>query len=405
LYTDSLKMAGGKKKTDLGNKQKQGATKKIVEDKTFGLKNKNKSKKVQMYVKQVVKATEASFIDPKKQKEMDAAKKAKADKKKFKDETNALFQQVISQPKVPFGVDPKTVACAFFKAGQCKKRGDTCKFSHDQEICFGKKKAIGNKIDLTVDVEAMKAKKNEEDVAITDPVELAKAIEKKAKQMACETHIVCKHFLVAIEAKKYGWFWECPANTNGQVCKYRHALPPGYVFKDKKKSGDDDDDEEDKQTMEEKLDEMRRGVGPGAMVTAETFTEWKRKRDEAKSATDAAAEAKAQKTYKKGAKTTLTGRQLFEFDSSIFVDDEEAGDASSYVREFEDAAAAEAAKNGIVMGNATAVEPALEDPLDEAFEAQVAAGLVGEGGIDLPEGIEENLFLDEDLDDLPSDED
>ena len=43
-----------------------------------------------------------------------------------------------------------------------------------QEICFGKKKAIGNKIDLTVDVEAMKAKKNEEDVAITDPVELAK---------------------------------------------------------------------------------------------------------------------------------------------------------------------------------------------------------------------------------------
>ena len=75
------------------------------------------------------------------------------------------------------------------------------------------------------------------------------------------------------------------------------------------------------------------------------------------------------------------------------MDDEEAGDASSYVREFEDAAAAEAAKNGIVMGNATAVEPALEDPLDEAFEAQVAAGLVGEGGIDLPEGIEENLFL------------
>ena len=32
-------------------------------------------------------------------------------------------------------------------------------------------------------------------------------------------------------------------------------------MQDKKKSGDDDDDEEDKQTMEEKLDEMRR-VGP-----------------------------------------------------------------------------------------------------------------------------------------------
>lgn len=27
----------------------------------------------------------------------------------------------IIQPKVPFGVDPKTVLCAFFKAGRCQK--------------------------------------------------------------------------------------------------------------------------------------------------------------------------------------------------------------------------------------------------------------------------------------------
>lgn len=31
------------------------------------------------------------------------------------------------------GADPKSVLCAFYKAGQCKK-GDKCKFSHDLNI-------------------------------------------------------------------------------------------------------------------------------------------------------------------------------------------------------------------------------------------------------------------------------
>ena len=31
------------------------------------------------------------------------------------------------------GVDPKSVLCAFFKAGMCKK-GDKCKFSHDMNL-------------------------------------------------------------------------------------------------------------------------------------------------------------------------------------------------------------------------------------------------------------------------------
>ena len=39
---------------------------------------------------------------------------------------------------------------------------------------------------------------------------------------------VCKHFLHAIEKGIYGWFWECPS---GDKCIYRHALPPGFVFK------------------------------------------------------------------------------------------------------------------------------------------------------------------------------
>ena len=43
-------MAGGKK---AGGGKEQKKVQKIVEDKTFGLKNKNKSKKVQNYVKNV----------------------------------------------------------------------------------------------------------------------------------------------------------------------------------------------------------------------------------------------------------------------------------------------------------------------------------------------------------------
>lgn len=44
----------------------------------------------------------------------------------------ALFKPVQSQ-KIEKGVDPKSVVCAFFKAGQCGK-GDRCKFSHDLTV-------------------------------------------------------------------------------------------------------------------------------------------------------------------------------------------------------------------------------------------------------------------------------
>lgn len=35
--------------------------------------------------------------------------------------------------KVPFGVDPKTVLCQFYKQGNCEK-GRKCKFSHDLAV-------------------------------------------------------------------------------------------------------------------------------------------------------------------------------------------------------------------------------------------------------------------------------
>lgn len=68
-----------------------------------------------------------------KEKEKALRAKAQADEEKRKKEEAALFKPVQTQQKVPFGVDPKTVLCAFFKAGNCEK-GNKCKFSHDMNV-------------------------------------------------------------------------------------------------------------------------------------------------------------------------------------------------------------------------------------------------------------------------------
>ena len=67
-----------------------------------------------------------------KEKERALREKAKAEEEKKAKEAAALLKPVQVQ-KVPFGVDPKTVLCAFFKAGTCEK-GSKCKFSHDTNV-------------------------------------------------------------------------------------------------------------------------------------------------------------------------------------------------------------------------------------------------------------------------------
>ena len=58
--------------------------------------------------------------------------KQKAEEEKRRKEEAALLKPVPVQ-KIPFGVDPKTVLCAFFKAGTCEK-GNKCKFSHNLDV-------------------------------------------------------------------------------------------------------------------------------------------------------------------------------------------------------------------------------------------------------------------------------
>lgn len=63
--------------------------------------------------------------------------KAMRDKEKLQEEKRRKEEAALLKPvqvqKVPPGVDPKTILCAFFKAGTCDK-GTKCKFSHDLNV-------------------------------------------------------------------------------------------------------------------------------------------------------------------------------------------------------------------------------------------------------------------------------
>jgi hypothetical protein len=73
-----------------------------------------------------------------------------------------LFKPIQVQ-KVPFGVDPKTVVCIFYKQGNCEK-GKRCKFSHDLSV-----ERKGEKINLYQDTrEKDEEAKRKDDMADWD---------------------------------------------------------------------------------------------------------------------------------------------------------------------------------------------------------------------------------------------
>lgn len=280
-------------KQKLNEKNKAAKRQERASDKTFGLKNKNKSAKVQRFVQQV-EAT-ASGADKKKQAEKERKEAEKKAAAAAKAEAEKLFGSVVITQKVPFGVDPKTVLCAYFKEGQCTK-GTRCKFSHNLEA----DRKVQKK-DLYTDA---REGEKEQDMDTWDEEELRKVILSKHGNPKTTTDIVCKHFLDAIEDSKYGWFWVCP--SGGDQCKYRHSLPPGFVFKTKeqKKLEKLALEKQPKITLEDFLETERAKLPKNLTpVTLETFNKWKADRVKAKE--DAAAEEARKLTQKQ-----MSGRQL-----------------------------------------------------------------------------------------------
>lgn len=112
------------------NRRKEG-----LWNSAFTFFQKNKSAKVKQEVARIqaqeaVTGKSRATVEKEKEQQMRAKEKLEAEKRKK--EEAALLRPVQSQ-KVPFGVDPKTVLCAFFKAGHCDK-GNKCKFSHDLNV-------------------------------------------------------------------------------------------------------------------------------------------------------------------------------------------------------------------------------------------------------------------------------
>ncbi|KAJ3356789.1 hypothetical protein HDU91_005503, partial [Kappamyces sp. JEL0680] len=181
-----------------------------------------------------------------------------------------------------------------------------------------------------------------------DQAQLENAINEQEKgrvNLNRATDIVCKFFLEAIESSKYGWFWECP---NGKDCKYRHALPPGFVLK-KKETEEERKEREAREkanqiTIEDFLEKERHALGPDTTpVTAESFAKWKaervQKRVDLENATRKA-KLEAMQKMKQGMKNTgmtFSGRDMFEFNPDWAEDkndgEEEDMDLSQYKRD------------------------------------------------------------------------
>ncbi|KIV87238.1 hypothetical protein PV11_02796 [Exophiala sideris] len=288
-------------------------TKASVEDKTFGMKNK-KGGQAQRQIAQLQAMAKSNKTPEEKKKEAEKAQRLKEKEaaEKAKAEAAELFKPLQVQ-KVPFGVDPKTVLCQFFKQGHCEK-GRKCKFSHDLEV-----ERKGAKRDLYQDTrETEKEEKEKDKMDDWDEEKLQKVILSKHGNPKTTTDKVCKFFISAVEDGKYGWFWTCP--NGGDKCMYRHNLPPGFVLKTKEQRRAEkelmDKSPLNTLTLEDFLESERHKLtGTLTPVTPETFAKWKKERLDKKAAEEQARQAKE-----------ATGRAMFESGNWKDSEDEDSDD-------------------------------------------------------------------------------
>mmetsp|Transcript_27468 Transcript_27468/g.38822 ORF Transcript_27468/g.38822 Transcript_27468/m.38822 type:complete len:305 (-) Transcript_27468:88-1002(-) len=303
-------------------------------------------------------------------KEEEARKKERELKKAAKNvdsEIASLFKSVGAvQKKVPDGVDPKTIICAHFKNGSCN-RGNKCRYSHDLEV---ERKV--SKMNIYSDP------RETDTMDKWDQDKLETVVKQKmGGNQNNKTTIICKHFIEALETRKYGWFWQCP--NGNKECMYVHKLPPGFKLKDpneKKK------EENTGPSIEEQIEEKRAELDKSNLtpVTLESFMAWKEKQKKIKAE---AVEAKRlednDKKLGKGGVRGLSGRALFEFDPSLFVDDDAAAQDADYSESDKD-------------------DEELTPVKEESKDTSAVAATDVAAAVSDP-----SLFLDDE--DLPSDED
>ncbi|KAE8580069.1 hypothetical protein XENTR_v10024290 [Xenopus tropicalis] len=309
-----------------GKKTEQKKKEKIIEDKTFGLKNK-KGAKQQKFIKNVTHQVKFGQQNPRLVAQAEGEKKTKKDdKKKELLELNDLFKPVVAAQKVSKGADPKSVVCAFYKQGQCTK-GDKCKFSHDLSLERKCEKR-------SVYVDGRDEELEKDTMENWDEKKLEEVVNKKhgeAEKIKPKTQIVCKFFLEAIENNKYGWFWVCPGG--GDMCMYRHALPPGFVLKKDKKKEEKDEEI----SLEDLIERERAGLGLNVTrITLESFLEWKKRKRQDRIVKLEEEMEKRKADFKAGKSLGISGREVFEFRPELINDDDEEADDTDYIFDKED---------------------------------------------------------------------
>ncbi|CAD2105973.1 zinc finger protein, putative [Plasmodium vinckei brucechwatti] len=276
-----------KENTKKIEKEKQ----KIVEDKTFGLKNKNKSKSVQRYIKGV------------QQQVFQTKKKPEENKRKEEKEKEKLNQQ-------------KLLLNSIYQKTEKVKKINENSAAYDP-----KKSKESQKIDIYTDVRDSKNDKENDTIDQWDINKLTEVINIRHKNVN-KTDIICKYFLSAVENKQYGWFWVCP--NGGDNCKYKHCLPQGYVLKKSEPTSN----EKDEKPLEDIIEEERtQYINNGTPVTLESFKKWLLERKEKKNIKK---DDQKEKTEKKGKTTTLSGKELFTYDPTLFIDDDNAANTNEY---------------------------------------------------------------------------
>jgi len=306
---------GPSKKTEKKEQEK------VIQDKTFGLKNKNKSKTVQKFCKGVESQVKKGNVSE--QKVIDREFAEKKEKKKAEEEKAllaSLYKSVdtVKNKANDADEDPKMKVCAYFKQGLCQK-GKKCKYSHDLKL------EKTENIDIYTDQRVqMDEEENNKDWDATKLQSVVSAQESKYKNQN-PTQIVCKFFIDAVENYKYGWKWVCP---NGMNCIYRHCLPPDYVLKRDRKI----ENEEDIINILEEIEEARMKITSDSCtkITKEIFEKWKEdKKKKKEEEIENKRKEEAKKTGGKGL-NVLSGKQLFSYDPTLFVDDMDAADDEEY---------------------------------------------------------------------------
>jgi len=382
------------KKPGPNDKDKAAAVAKKIEDKTFGMKNKNKSKQVQQQIA-MMKSTAGVGVDR-------AKEKAAMEKAQAAAMNAVLFQEAVSKKDIERKRLEKAAAAA--AAVEKVKEPD--------------------KRDIYSDTRDAKQADTMED---WDDEKLKSVVGQKAggQGVRCKTDIICKHFLEAVEKRTYGWFWECP--NGGDKCQYRHALPEDYVLKRDKVLNMGGGDTGPK--LEDEIEERRKALTTRTPVTFERLQEWLKNKKEAAAAKDSDELEAARAKYSKTGKVTgVSGKMLFSIDASLFVDDAAANDVHYEREESDDEGGEDGGSSSVgAAGSSVVARPPPTQPTPPlptpppvcsscADGSTAAAGGVeystnyaaggGKGGAEAVdvgaadlEGVDESLFLDDDLPD------